>query len=160
MGEFYATLAQVSFTVLGLWLVAVQSRVSALAADPARRWGAQVVAIHLAMPGFMSLLNLSAPDSSAMWRVSFVAFALVGLVGTILLGRSSRPFTMVTGLAHATAIGAYAVVVVVAAFAPGVRSTFGIQPLVVEAVMLCLILLVAMQRAFSMIFAGDAPAHD
>ncbi len=158
MGEFYATLAQVSFTVLGLWLVAVQSRVSALAADPARRWGAQVVAIHLALPGFMSLLNLSAPDSSAMWRVSFVGFAVVGLVGTVLLGRASRPFTLVAALAHAAAIGAYAVVAVVAAFAPWVRSAFGVQPLVVEAVMLSLVLLVAMQRAFAMIFAGGEPA--
>lgn len=160
MGEFYATLAQVSFTVLGLWLVAVQARVSTLAADPTRRWGAQVVAIHLAMPGFMSLLNLSAPDSSAMWRVSFVGFAVVGMVGTILLGRSSRPVSVVAGLAHAAAIAAYAVVAVVAAFAPGVRSTFGVEPLVVEAVMLSLLLLVAMQRAFSMIFAGEAAADN
>jgi len=157
MGEFYATLAQVSFTVLGLWLVAVQVRAADLAADPARRWGAQVVAIHLAMPGFMSLLNLSAPDSSMMWRVSFVGFALVGLAGTILLGRTrSQPSSILASLGHAAALAAYGVVALTAMFAPRVRSTFDVQPLVVEAVMLSLLLLVAMQRAFDMIFAAEA----
>jgi len=157
MGEFYATLAQVSFTVLGLWLVAVQVRAADLAADPARRWGAQVVAIHLAMPGFMSLLNLSAPDSSMMWRMSFVGFALVGLAGTILLGRTrDQPSSVVASLAHVAALAAYAVVASTAMFAPRVRATFDVEPLVVEAVMLSLLLLVAMQRAFDMIFAAEA----
>lgn len=160
MGEFYATLAQVSFTVLGLWLVAIQSRLADLARDPARRWGAQVVAMHLAMPGFMSLLNLAAPDSSVMWRVSFAVFAVVGLVGTILLGRSEEASSHASTVALVIAVIAYGVVALVAVFAPVVKADLGIQPLVIEAVMLSLLLLVAMQRAFALIFAGEDAADN
>jgi hypothetical protein len=163
VGEFYATLAQVSFTVLGLWMVGVQARPGDLAGD--RRWrrGAQTVALHLALPGFMSLMNLAAPDSGAMWRVSFAGFALVGLAGTALLGSASLSegsSGAVARLIHVAALAAYGVVAMVALFAPLVRSTFGWEPLVVEAVTLSLLLLLTMQRALAMILGGGPAASE
>jgi len=60
--SFYTVMSSVSFTLLGLWWVVVQSR-EPRRLDPARRAMAWAVSLHFALPGAMSVLALVAPTS-------------------------------------------------------------------------------------------------
>lgn len=150
-----------SFTVFGLWLVVVQIRRREWAERGHRRWGAQVVGMHFALPGVMSLLNLANPDSVLLWRVSFAAFALLGAIGMILLDRAAERTGAFQGLAHWGAILLYAAVAFVALFAGDVAAAVGVSALQVEAVLLSILLFLGLNVAFAMLFAGvrsDQPA--
>ena len=156
IADFYGTLAQVSFTVFGLWLVVVQVRRGEWIDDRHRRWGAQVVALHFALPGVMSLLNLANPDSALLWRISFAAFAALGCVGMVLLGRPTHGG--LPGLVHLGAVGIYGAVAVVAVFADVVAAVLGVSALQVEAVLLSLLVFLGLNLAFSLLFARGATA--
>jgi hypothetical protein len=67
---FYGVMAGLSFTLLGLWWVACQSRMVWLV-DRVGRGMAYVVSLHFALPGGMSLLSLVAPDVPIIWRATF-----------------------------------------------------------------------------------------
>jgi hypothetical protein len=155
ISEFYATLAQISFTLLGFWFVVVQMRRDEWS-QPAFRVGALAVILHLAMPGMMSLLDLADPQDEELWRVAFIAFAALGLAGVLLLLQRAPSPTLLTTLAHWGAIVLYALVAVVAIFAEAVESAFDTEALQVEAVLLSLLILLSLNMAVSMVFgAGD-----
>lgn len=152
--DFYATLAQVSFTVLGLWFVVIQLRREEWRASPRRRLGARAVAIDFALPGVMSLLTLANPDSAALWRVSFVVFAGLGAAGLAVLiargGAGREPAPGQWGQWVAVAI--YGAVAVVALLAVPIAAGLGLAPLHIEAVLLSLLLLVGLNVAVGQLF--------
>lgn len=156
LSDFYATLAQISFTLLGFWFVVVQMRRDEWA-RPAFRLGALAVTLHLAMPGMMSLLDLADPDDEELWRASFAVFAAVGLGGVLLLGQPATSPTLLSVLGHWGAVVLYVLVAVVALFAEGVESAFDTHALQVEAVLLSLLILLSLNLAVAMLFgAGQA----
>lgn len=158
--DFYTALAQVSFTVLGLWFVVIQLRRDEWRASRRRRLGARAIALDFALPGTMSLLTLANPDSSALWRVSFALFAVLGATGLGLLSLGAatdagrqRPSM---GWGNGLAVVLYAVIALVAIFAGSLAGALAVQPLQIEAVLLALLILVSLNVALGQLFeAGE-----
>ena len=78
--DFYISFSAVCFTLLGLWLIVVQTRHAEWRGSAPHRRRAYGVALHFSLPGLMSLLALVNPDSSALWRTSFAIVAIGGAV--------------------------------------------------------------------------------
>src|SRR5262249_11492659 len=66
--DFYIAFGTVCFTLLGLWLIVVQTRHAEWRGVAVYRRRAYGVALHFSLPGLMSLLALVNPDSTALWR--------------------------------------------------------------------------------------------
>ena len=80
--DFYLSFSAVCFTLLGLWLIVVQTRHAEWRGSALARRRAYGVALHFSLPGLMSLLALVDPLDSEFWRISF---AIVALGGAIVL---------------------------------------------------------------------------
>ncbi|MGH9122745.1 MAG: hypothetical protein ACRDYC_12530, partial [Acidimicrobiales bacterium] len=138
MTTFYAAFAPLSFTILGLWFVVVQTRHSEWIASARHRRRASVVALQFALPGLMSLLSLVDPASKVMWRTCFTATAVVGALAMIVVLadlRRTRFYSL--DLVSALSFLMFVVVAVVAAD-PSVIANIGLRstPLKVEATVL------------------------
>jgi hypothetical protein len=76
--DFYVAFATVCFTLLGLWIIVVQTppwRVAPQSCpSTAGLWGC---VIHFSPPGLMSLLSLVDPASTDLWRISLPSSPLV-----------------------------------------------------------------------------------
>jgi len=155
VNAFYGVLAGLSFTLLGLWWVACQSRMAWLV-DRVGRGMAYVVSLHFALPGAMSLMSLVAPDQPALWRVTFATAGVAGLVGTGLVVATMRRHSADLGLARVlqwVALPLYALVSVVA-ITPGIVDGTGLTPLQVEGISLVILLLLGTQSAWLVTFAS------
>ena len=104
---FYATTAQVSFTLLGLWWVVVQFKFDAWIDDPPRRRTARHVSLYFLLPGIMSLFAILASRLTALWRIGFGISAVLGLIEAVLalqrrgdMVRSRRITTALTALVY------------------------------------------------------------
>ena len=84
---FYAAVAGISFTLLGLWWVVVISRTE-WRQSQARRMLAYAVSLHFLLPGMMSILSIIAPDEPLVWRCVFSLAGLLGVFGVILFRRA------------------------------------------------------------------------
>lgn len=161
LAEFYTAFGAICFTLLGLWLVVVQTRHSDWRSSAIARRRAYGVSLHFALPGLMSLLSLVDPDSTVLWRVSFAAVALGGAVSLIVL-RGAAP-TALGWVAYVTAIVLYGFVAVVA-IAPGILDEYGIsaQPVRVEAILQTLLVFLGANVAWLLLFLEDLPedGHD
>ena len=82
--SFYSTVAQASFTLLGLWWVVLQIRHDAWMRAPGARRAVYDISLYFLLPGMMSLMALLAADVSEIWRVSFAAAGLIGTLESIL----------------------------------------------------------------------------
>jgi uncharacterized membrane protein YedE/YeeE len=87
---FYETTATISFTLLGLWWIALQAKYNEWIADPLRRRMITIITLYFLLPGSMSLLALLAIEDRALWRIAFVVFCLVGVFATGLLAADAR----------------------------------------------------------------------
>jgi hypothetical protein len=159
VNAFYGVLASLSFTLLGLWWVACQSRMSWLV-DRVGRGMAYMVSLHFALPGAMSLLSLVAPDAPFLWRITFAAAGLAGLIGALLViatirRRASDPGPVM--LLQWMAVAAYAIVTVVAV-SPTLVSGFGLTALQVEGIALVVLILLGTQSAWLVTFASESSA--
>jgi hypothetical protein len=76
--DFYISFSALCFTLLGLWLVVLQSRMSQWQATPMYRRRSYGIAPHFSLPGMMSLLALVDSQSSGLRRASFAIVALGG----------------------------------------------------------------------------------
>jgi hypothetical protein len=81
---FYQTLAGTSFTLLGLWFGVLQFAHGGWRTDPSRhRWSTHI-ALHFFLPGMASLASmLAAGTGGLIWRITFVAVGLAGLVEAV-----------------------------------------------------------------------------
>ena len=148
---FYTTVSTASFTLLGLWLVVVQSR-DAWRFDVMRRRMAYVVSLHFLLPGAMSVLALAAPDQSWVWRVSFAAAGAVGVAGVALIARTlaeDSDCPRIVRWLQWVVLPVY-VVVTLLAVVPGIVEAIGIglTPLQTEALVLALLLFFGVQSAW------------
>jgi hypothetical protein len=74
--ELYATVAQASFSLLGLWWVLLQIRHDAWFADVAYRRSAYDISLYFLLPGMMGLGSLLAVGQPTIWRVVIAALGL------------------------------------------------------------------------------------
>src|SRR5207247_8609771 len=81
--DFYLAFASVCFTLLGLWIIGVQTRHAEWRRSAIHRRRAYGVSLHFALPGLMSLLALVDPASTALWRVAFAIVAAGGAAGPV-----------------------------------------------------------------------------
>lgn len=129
MADFYATLAGIAFTLLGLWWVVVQMKYELWMSTPARRRVAYAASMHFVAPGLIALIAVLSGEESQIWRLGA---ALGGVLGaavsgyallSVNLSRSQRLqeglicllFLIATGLAFVT------------------TPLFGVRPVMIEA---------------------------
>lgn len=160
ISAFYAVVAGINFTLLGLWWVAVLER------PDLRRTGSQTgqmayaVSLQFLIPGTASLLSQVAPNVGWLWRTAFVLGGAAGVVGIARL----VPILLRTHLRTAARLLVVAGIpihslVAIVAMLPDLRSALGIQlsSLQVEAVLFCLLVLVGAQTAW---IAAMSPSVD
>ena len=142
VSAFYALVAGTCFTLTGLWWTVVKSRPEWMK-DKTLRSMAGGVYLSFLLPAVMSLLAQVGGDDKLIWRVVFVASAALGILftGRLILKtrRTGSPGFFRRNWWLSVAI--YAVILVVALF-PQI-SIPGLQPLQVEAFLLCLLILIA-----------------
>jgi hypothetical protein len=160
ISAFYAVLAGVNFTLLGLWWVTVQERRELRARGSWAGRMAYVVSLQFLLPGTMSLISQVAPGVPLMWRTTFALGGAAGAIGIVLLVplllrthlRGSAVLLLLVGLPiH--------IVVTIVALAPDLRRSVGIEltNLQIEAVVLCLLVLVGAHTAWT---AAMTPSPD
>jgi hypothetical protein len=154
--DFYIAFGTVCFTLLGLWLIVVQTRHAEWRGVAVYRRRAYGVALHFSLPGLMSLLSLVNPDSMTLWRVSFAVVAASGAV-VLLLVRGSLPSTL-GRVAYVTAVALYVLIAVVA-IVPGLVADVGLSAsaLQVEAVLLVVLVFFGVNVAWLLLF-DETPA--
>jgi small-conductance mechanosensitive channel len=153
---FYAAFAPTCFTLLGLWLIVVQTRHSEWRRSQAQRSRAHILAINFAVPGMMALLALVEPSDKTLWRTAFAVLAVSAAVllaaVTIREARRARRAWLrwIWTLSAACLYGAIAVVAV----APGLVGDIGIKlgPLQVEEILLSILVLIAVNIAWYLMF--------
>jgi hypothetical protein len=155
--DFYISFSAVCFTLLGLWLIVVQTRHAEWRRSSLHRRRAYGVAMHFSLPGLMSLLALVNPDSSTLWRVSFAIASLGGVIVLIAV-RGSAPGKL-GWAAYMLAIAIYALVGLLA-IAPRIVSGvgLGVAPVRVEAVLLTVLVFAGVNVAWLLLFE-EAPAE-
>jgi hypothetical protein len=114
---FYAAFTPVCFTLLGLWLIIVQTRHGEWRRSATHRSRAYVLSVNLALPGMMGLLALIDPGNASLWRAGFgivAAAAVVLLIGMAIRGPGPGEQTLISVIATWLAVILYALIVVVA----------------------------------------------
>lgn len=170
--DFYLAFSPSCFSLLGLWFVVITINARGWLLVRQHRLWAYTVVLYFAAPGAMSLLALTDTQSPAVWRVSFAAVSLIGLVGVASFGRvqhsrqaapegdgdaGKRPHDWPERFDHLTqwlTIALYAAILVLAY--PTLRT------LRIEGVLLTALLLLGIYVAFRlMILVGppDQPAQ-
>lgn len=154
--DFYIAFGTVCFTLLGLWLIVVQTRHAEWRGVAVYRRRAYGVALHFSLPGLMSLLALVNPASVTLWRVSFAVVAASGAI-VLLLVRGSLPGA-VGRVAYLTAVALYALIAVIAAV-PSLVADVGLSALAVqaEAVLLTILVFFGVNVAWLLLFEEPRP---
>jgi hypothetical protein len=149
--DFYVAFTTVCFTLLGLWLVAVQTRHAEWRRSPVHRRRAYGVALHFSLPGLMSLLSLIDPSSTDLWRISF---AIVAGSGAVVLALVRGPTATTLGAVAYGAAAVLYILIAVVAVAPSVVADLGlsVRPLRVEAVLLTALVFLGVNVAWMLLF--------
>jgi hypothetical protein len=147
--SFYETASQLCFTLLGLWWVVIQTRYDVWTRSPQRRRVATNIALYFLFPGAMSLLALISAEIVSFWRLAFLVASALGLYETTrLVARSdSGSRSGMVRFWRWAAIPLYALIFVVA-LVPTLPQLFGIEPLVVAAISLALIIVLGSNLAW------------
>lgn len=156
---FYQSASIVSFALLGLWWVVLNTRSEHWVHDRLRRVEAWAVSNLFLLPGVMSLVSLLAVNSSTMWRVGFGAAGALGMAQTVLfIANESRSPSQAAAIYPAIGVSfvLYALIVVIAADT-SIAVEFGLKPLEVEGLAVSGLLLMGVQIAW-LVF-GRRPAH-
>jgi hypothetical protein len=123
--DFYVAFATVCFTLLGLWIIVVQTRHGEWRQSAVHRRRAYGVALHFSLPGLMSLLSLVDPASTTLWRVSFAVVTAGGVMALVLV-RAPAP-TGLGAAAYGAAVVLYLLIALVA-LVPGIVADIGVRP--------------------------------
>ena len=157
--DFYVAFSTVCFTLLGLWIIVVQTRHAEWRHSPVHRRRAYGVALHFSLPGLMSLLSLIDPASTTLWRTSFAIVAAGGVLALALV-RGPAP-TGLGAAAYGAAVVLYGLIALVAAV-PGMVAEIGVlaRPLRMEAVLLTLLMFLGVNVAWLLLFDQAPPPSD
>lgn len=152
---FYQTVAQLSFTLLGLWWLVLQTKYGEWIHHRVRRRMATNITLYFLLPGSMSLIALLATNSRLLWQVAFIIAAVVGAGATVFFLRDayknqwSNPWSIrIISIASAVGLALYALVIVVA-LVPGVFSSMGTTPLTVAGIGVTLLVIVGITLAWT-----------
>jgi hypothetical protein len=88
---FYQTMAQLCFTLLGLWWLVLQTKYREWIDSAPQRRRITNISLYFLLPGSMSLLALLATNARMLWQIAFCAAGLLGVIETIsILRRAPR----------------------------------------------------------------------
>ena len=149
--DFYLAFASVCFTLLGLWIIVVQTRHAEWRRSAIHRRRAYGVSLHFALPGLMSLLSLVDPASTDLWRVAFAIVAAGGAAALVAV-RGSAP-NLLGATTYVAAIVLYVLIALVA-IAPGIVGDLQVsaRPLRVEAILQTLVVFLGANVAWLLLF--------
>lgn len=154
--SFYSAFAPLCFTLLGLWLIVVQTRHSEWRRSPVHRARAYALSINFAMPGMMALLALVDPGNQSLWRAAFAVVALGagGVLAGLALRAPVRAVSRQIGWLTTGFVTLVYLVVAVVAIVPGVVGDLGVQltALEVEELLLSVVVLIAVNVAWVLMF--------
>ena len=163
---FYQTVAQLVFTLLGLWWLVLQTKYSEWIQHQARRRMATNITLYFLLPGAMSLLALLATSSRLLWQVAFIIAALIGGVASAFFLRDARasqwrnPWSIrIITLASSLGLALYALVIVVALL-PDLFRSLGTTPLTVAGIAVTLLVIVGVTLAWTYFVEPFAPAKE
>jgi hypothetical protein len=157
--DFYLAFASVCFTLLGLWIIVVQTRHAEWRRSAIHRRRAYGVSLHFALPGLMSLLSLVDPASTDLWRVAFAVVAAGGALALVVV-RGSAP----TPLGVATYVAAVVLYLLIALIAIAPDIVGGLQlsarPLRIEAMLQTFVVFLGANVAWLLLFDDVPPTSE
>ena len=163
---FYQTVAQLAFTLLGLWWLVLQTKYNEWIHSQTRRRMATNITLYFLLPGSMSLLALLATTSRLLWQVAFVLAALIGAVATAFFLRAAHasqwrnPWSLrIVTAASSLGLALYALVIVVALL-PDVFRALGTTPLTVAGIAVTLLVIVGVTLAWTYFVEPFASAKE
>ena len=143
---FYQTVAQLAFTLLGLWWLVLQTKYSEWIHHRTRR--------------------RMATNSRLLWQVAFIIAALIGGVASAFFLRDARasqwrnPWSIrIITLASSLGLALYALVIVVALL-PDVFRAMGTTPLTVAGIAVTLLVIVGVTLAWTYFVEPFASAKE
>ncbi len=137
---FYQTVSQVCFTLLGFWLIVLQTKYQEWSGKRERRRMIVNISLYFLLPGTMSLLAMLAIQATAIWRVAFVGTSVLGAVESVFMVRNLQQREhsyWVAILVRAIELVLFALIAVVGLF-PDLFRVAGLTPLTVAGVLLTL----------------------
>lgn len=144
VSTFYALFSATCFTLVGLWWTVVQKHEAWLRTRAAR---CDIGGIYLSflLPALMGLFaQVGGTTNPLIWRVSFVAVALIGCWSTLrLLQRSHADGDAGTFARHRWIAAVIYGVIAVLGVAPELVRPLGVTPLRAEATLLILLVALA-----------------
>ncbi len=155
--DFYVAFATVCFTLLGLWIIVVQTRHADWRRLSVYRRRAYGIALHFSLPGLMGLVSLIDPASTDLWRISFAIAAGGGAIVLVLV-RGPAPTWL--GMASYVAAILLYILIAVVAIAPSIVADLGIsaRPLRVEATLLSVLVFLGVNVAWLLLFDETSPS--
>ena|SRR6266498_448282 len=143
INTFYAVTAATCFTLVGLWWSVVKSKPEWLTNEATRRLAGGVYASFL-IPALMSLGAQIGGANHFIWQGVFIIAAGAGILLSsklIQLTRAANPSGAFSKNSWAVPL-LYGFVLFFALF-PGLARIIGLEPLQLEALLLCLLILIA-----------------
>ena len=153
---FYQTVSQVCFTLLGFWLIVLQTKYQEWSGKRERRRMIVNISLYFLLPGTMSLLAMLAIQATAIWRVAFVVTSALGAVESAFMLRSftrQKRVYWVAVLVRALELVLFALIAVIGLF-PQAFNRFGLTALTVAGVLLTLIVVGGVALMWIYLIAG------
>jgi hypothetical protein len=161
---FYQTVAQLSFTLLGLWWLVLQTKYREWIGGAGSRM-ASSISLHFMLPGAMSLFAMLSVSNRLIWQIAFFIAGCGGLVATLAFRRgASQSASQSLGARHIWVRWAvdlltyllFAAIALVALLADAIRS-LGLAPLTVEGTLVSLVVVLGLLLAWAY-FVRPAPS--
>ena len=143
INTFYAVTAATCFTLVGLWWSVVKSKPEWLMNEATRRLAGGVYASFL-IPALMSMGAQVGGSTSLIWQIIFILAGGIGIFSSNRLIQETQsaklfgPFSKNRWVVPTL----YGIVLFFALF-PGLARLIGLQPLQMEGLLLCILILVA-----------------
>ncbi len=129
MESFYATLAGICFSALGLWWVVVQFKYERWTGTPGRRAAAGAISGQLIALGLISLIAVLSSELQTIWRLGSIVGGLLGAAVSLFAALRAASSGLQRTLGFLSA--ALFIVTILGAFV--FEPMFGMKPLLVGA---------------------------
>ena len=144
MEGFYASLAGICFTLLGLWWVVVQFKYELFMSSQSMRLTAYVACMHFLAPGVIALVAVLSSQEASIWRFGSLAGSLLGLLASGLALRSAD----LTRAQRVEEIALLVLFMVMLALSFVTTELFGLKPILVEALINIGVVVLGVQYAW------------
>lgn len=154
---FYQTMAQLCFTLLGLWWLVLQTKYGEWVGVRARRRMITNISLYFLLPGSMSLMALLSTQVHLLWQAAFVVASAFGAIETAVMidqtrrAQDTRASGALAGGLRWVGFLLFVLVALVAgvAFLPGATKELGIAPLGITGILLTVLVVLGVTLAWA-----------